>query len=177
MKQNIFSMHINDLAEVQIAMDIMRNEIALYKGCCWAVWSNSELTEQVNGFQFPYFSFTAMCFYRNVTVVYYHHGVLDLVLAWRDFATSQSSFIISSYMKTEIHSASKIISVFCENLLSSKAIMLTRRSFSQDEIQESSFSCFNIYIFYTHERGKICEVHCHSALDELMATVFQFHPM
>jgi hypothetical protein len=97
------------------------------------VWANSELTEQSDGFQFPYFSFTAMCFYRNVTVVYYSHGELDLVLTWREVAMSQSSFIISSYVKTEIYSALKVISVFRENVLRSKEVMLIKRSSSQDE--------------------------------------------
>jgi hypothetical protein len=97
--------------------------------------ANSELTEQFDGFQFPYCSFTTMCFYRNVTVSYYRHGVLDLVLTWKDVATSQSSFIISSYMKTEIYSAPKVIPVFRENVPSSNEVMLKKRSYSQDEIQ------------------------------------------
>jgi hypothetical protein len=70
-----------------------------------------------------------------VTVVSYHHGLLDIVLAWTDVAKPQSSCIISSCMKTEIYSASKVVSVFRENVLSSKEVMLMNRSSLQDETQ------------------------------------------
>jgi len=76
-----------------------------------------------------------MCFYRNVTVVCYRHGILDLVLTRRDVATSQSSFIISSYVKTEIYSGLRVITIFRENVLRSKEVKLIKRSSSQDEIE------------------------------------------